>query len=141
MILGKQKTNIIAIIGLYGWFPVPRSRFPIQTVLSMAFMRMRRVFTKPSPLPLQEFRDDEVHESGRSWATLRRSIEVRHNDERLHVYQEDVAAMPFFTFGFPPYQEEFTEDDIRAMDVGRRQLKTEWQKTLMLPSNPIKTGV
>ncbi|HEX3685127.1 MAG TPA: hypothetical protein VHU83_21510 [Bryobacteraceae bacterium] len=32
-----------------------------------------------------------------------------------------------------PYQAEFTEDDIRAMDVGRRQLRTEWKDTLYAP--------
>ena len=44
--------------------------------------------------------------------------------------------MPFSTFSFPPYQEEFTENDIRAMEVGRRQLRTEWQKTLYAPEKP-----
>lgn len=46
--------------------------------------------------------------------------------------------MPFFTFDPPPVQAAFTEDDIRGMDVGRRQLKTEWQKTLCPPSQPDK---
>lgn len=61
---------------------------------------------------------------------------MRHNDERPHVYQEDVATMPFLAFGFPPYQEDFTEDDIRALDVGRRQLRTEWQKSIYGPEKP-----
>lgn len=46
--------------------------------------------------------------------------------------------MPFISFDPPPVQAEFTEDDIRAMDVGRRQLKTEWQKTLYAPEQPDK---
>lgn len=46
--------------------------------------------------------------------------------------------MPFFMFDPPPVQAAFTEDDIRGMDVGRRQLKTEWQKTLYAPSQPDK---
>src|SRR6267378_173334 len=46
--------------------------------------------------------------------------------------------MPFFMFEPPPVQEEFTEDDVRAMDVGRRQLKTEWPKTLYAPQQPDK---
>lgn len=46
--------------------------------------------------------------------------------------------MPFFTFDPPPVQAAFTEDDIRGMDVGRRQLKTEWPKTLYPPSQPDK---
>jgi flavodoxin len=50
-----------------------------------------------------------------------------------HVHQEDVATMPLITFGLPPYQDDFTEDDIRAMDMGRRQLRTEWPKTLYGP--------
>ena len=46
--------------------------------------------------------------------------------------------MPFITFDFPPVQAAFTEDDIRGMDVGRRQLKTEWPKSLYAPSDPDK---
>jgi hypothetical protein len=46
--------------------------------------------------------------------------------------------MPFITFDLPPVQEAFTEDDIRVMDVGRRQLKTEWPKALYPPSGPDK---
>src|ERR1039457_38056 len=41
--------------------------------------------------------------------------------------------MPFFTFDPLPVQAQFTESDIRSMDVGRRQLKTEWTKTLYPP--------
>lgn len=52
------------------------------------------------------------------------------------VYREDVATMPFFNFEFPPLQEEFTEADIRAIDVGRRQLRTEWPKSLYAPEKP-----
>jgi len=33
----------------------------------------------------------------------------------------------------PPIQTAFTEDDIRGMDVGRRQLRTKWKKTLYAP--------
>ena len=46
--------------------------------------------------------------------------------------------MPFFTFDPPPVQAEFTVDDVRAMDVGRRQLKTEWPKTLCAPQQTDK---
>ena len=46
------------------------------------------------------------------------------------VCQEDVATMPVISFAFPPHQDAFTEDEIRAMDVGRRQLRTEWPKTI-----------
>jgi len=52
------------------------------------------------------------------------------------VYEEHLATMPFMTFGFPPYQDDYTQDDIRAMDVGRRQLRTEWPKTLYGPEKP-----
>ena len=48
------------------------------------------------------------------------------------------APMPFIMFDLPPIQAEFTEEDIRAMDVGRRQLKTEWPKTLYPPQQPDK---
>jgi hypothetical protein len=46
--------------------------------------------------------------------------------------------MPFITFDPPPVQAEFTEDDVRAMDLSRRQLKTEWPKTLYAPQQPDK---
>ena len=46
--------------------------------------------------------------------------------------------MPFIMFDPPPVQAEFTEEDVRAMDVGRRQLKTEWPKTLYAPQQPDK---
>jgi len=46
--------------------------------------------------------------------------------------------MPFNTSDFPPVQAAFTEDDIRGMDVGRRQLKTEWPKSLYAPDQPDK---
>jgi hypothetical protein len=46
--------------------------------------------------------------------------------------------MPIFSFELPPIQADFSEDDIRAMDVGRRQLKTEWPKTLYAPEQPDK---
>lgn len=46
--------------------------------------------------------------------------------------------MPFFMFDPPPVQEEFTEDDIRSMDVGRRQLRTEWPTALHAPEQPDK---
>src|SRR5581483_9723801 len=70
------------------------------------------------------------------WETLRRIIGVRHNDECPLAYREDVATMLFLTSGFPPYQEDFTEDDIRALDVGRRQLRTGWQKSIYAPEKP-----
>lgn len=44
--------------------------------------------------------------------------------------------MPFFAFDPPPVQEEFTEDDIRSMDVGRRQLRTEWPSAFHAPEQP-----
>jgi hypothetical protein len=46
--------------------------------------------------------------------------------------------MPLFTFDPPPVQGNFTEDDIRSMDVGRRQLKTEWPNALYAPEQPDK---
>jgi hypothetical protein len=46
--------------------------------------------------------------------------------------------MALLTFDLPPLQAAFTEDNIRGMDVGRRQLKTEWQKALYPPSQPDK---
>ncbi len=46
--------------------------------------------------------------------------------------------MHFFTSDRPPVQAAYTEADIRGMDVGRRQLKTEWQETLRQPSPPHK---
>ncbi len=46
--------------------------------------------------------------------------------------------MPFFTFDPPPVQAKFTEDDVRAMDVGRRQLKTEWPNAVYAPEQPDK---
>jgi hypothetical protein len=41
-------------------------------------------------------------------------------------------------FDLPPIQEAFEEDDIRGMNVGRRQLSTEWPKTLYKPDTPDK---
>jgi hypothetical protein len=46
--------------------------------------------------------------------------------------------MPFIMFDLPPVQAGFTEDDVRGMDVGRRQLKTEWPRSLYAPSQPDK---
>ncbi len=46
--------------------------------------------------------------------------------------------MPAFGFDPPPVQAKFTEVDIRAMDVGRRQLKTEWPNVLYVPEQPDK---
>jgi flavodoxin len=48
-------------------------------------------------------------------------------------FQEASAPMPLIKFELPPIQAEFTEEEVRAMDVGRRQLKTEWPKTLYPP--------
>lgn len=45
-------------------------------------------------------------------------------------------TMPIITFDLPPIQDEFAEDDVRNMDVGRRQLRTEWAKTLYKPDSP-----
>ena len=39
-------------------------------------------------------------------------------------------------FELPPIQKDFTEDDIRGMDLRRRQLRTEWSKTLYPPEKP-----
>jgi hypothetical protein len=36
----------------------------------------------------------------------------------------------------PPIQADFTEDDIRAMNVMRHQLRTSWPKTLYAPEKP-----
>ena len=41
-------------------------------------------------------------------------------------------------FDLPPIQDDFEEDDVRNMDVGRRQLSTEWKKTLYKPDSPEK---
>src|ERR1039458_1181305 len=41
-----------------------------------------------------------------------------------------------FEIELPPVQGAFTEDDVRTMDVGRRQLRTEWQTTLYAPKKP-----
>jgi len=46
--------------------------------------------------------------------------------------------MPIITFDLPPIQESFDESDIRGMNVGRRQLRTEWPKTLYKPDSPEK---
>jgi hypothetical protein len=54
------------------------------------------------------------------------------------MFRRPPRLMPIFTFDPPPVQTEFTEDDVRAMDVGRRQLKTEWPKTLYEPQQPDK---
>lgn len=43
-----------------------------------------------------------------------------------------------FTFAPPPFQDDFDEDDIRNMNVGRRQLRTEWKKTLYKPESAEK---
>jgi hypothetical protein len=37
-----------------------------------------------------------------------------------------------------PLQVNFTEDDLRTMKVGRRQLRTEWQTAIHAPDNPQK---
>lgn len=39
-------------------------------------------------------------------------------------------------FDLPPIQEALEEDDIRGMNVGRRQLRTEWPKALHKPDSP-----
>jgi hypothetical protein len=36
----------------------------------------------------------------------------------------------------PPYQEDFDDNDIRGMEISRRQLKTEWPTVLRPPSEP-----
>jgi hypothetical protein len=46
--------------------------------------------------------------------------------------------MSIIRFDFPPIQEEFDEGDVRTMDVGRRQLRTQWPKTLYKPDSPEK---
>ena len=46
--------------------------------------------------------------------------------------------MPVLRFDLPPIQTEFEEDDIRNMNVGRRQLRTEWPTPLHAPSSPEK---
>ena len=56
--------------------------------------------------------------------------------DAAHVCQEDAATMPFITFQLPPHQEDFTEDDIRKMDMSRRQLRTEWKKVIYAPEKP-----
>ena len=44
--------------------------------------------------------------------------------------------MPVIWLDSPPVQAKFIEADVRGMDVGRRQLKTEWHKTLYAPGEP-----
>ena len=44
--------------------------------------------------------------------------------------------MPVIGLDSPPVQANFIEADVRGMDVGRRQLKTEWHKTLYAPGEP-----
>jgi len=44
--------------------------------------------------------------------------------------------MVVISFDLPPIQELFDEDDIRNMIVGRRQLSTEWEKTIYSPEKP-----
>jgi hypothetical protein len=44
--------------------------------------------------------------------------------------------MPRASFDLPPIQADFTEDDIRAMNVMRHQLRTSWRKTLYAPEKP-----
>ncbi len=46
--------------------------------------------------------------------------------------------MPFIMFDPAPIQPDFSEDDIRTMDVDRRQLRTEWPKTIYAPDKPEK---
>ncbi|MSV35697.1 MAG: phosphoribosyltransferase [Bryobacterales bacterium] len=46
--------------------------------------------------------------------------------------------MPIIRFDPPPIQDDFGEDDVRSMDVGRRQLRTEWPRTLYKPDSPDK---
>lgn len=46
--------------------------------------------------------------------------------------------MPITFFDPLPFQAIFTEDDIRAMVVGRRQLRTEWQTALYPPGEQHK---
>ena len=41
-----------------------------------------------------------------------------------------------FTIMMPPYQRAFTEDDVASLDVGRRQLCSEWPSTLKKPAAP-----
>ena len=38
----------------------------------------------------------------------------------------------------PPIQAQFDEDDVRTMNVGRRQLRTEWKNALHEPGDPDK---
>ena len=54
------------------------------------------------------------------------------------LHRRPKAQVRFSMFDPPPIQVAFTEDDIRGMNVGRRQLKTEWPKTLYPPSQPDK---
>ena len=44
----------------------------------------------------------------------------------------------FLQFDLPPVQDIFDEDNLRNMDVGRRQLRTEWPKTFYPPDSPEK---
>lgn len=43
--------------------------------------------------------------------------------------------MPIVRFQLPPIQEPFDEGDVRGMNVGRRQLRTEWQTPLHKPES------
>jgi hypothetical protein len=44
----------------------------------------------------------------------------------------------FLQFVLPPIQDSFDEDNLRSMDVGRRQLRTEWHKIFYPPDSPEK---
>ena len=43
--------------------------------------------------------------------------------------------MPMFKIQFPPIQDDFDEDDVRNLDVGRRQLVTEWPTVVYKPQS------
>jgi hypothetical protein len=44
--------------------------------------------------------------------------------------------MPIIRIDAPPAQNDFGEDDVRGLRVSRRQLRTEWPKTLYGPDGP-----
>ena len=55
-----------------------------------------------------------------------------------HVIASEEAIPAFMRISFdpPPVQADFAEDDVRTMNVGRRQLSTEWNKIFYEPGKP-----
>src|SRR5579862_2719075 len=48
--------------------------------------------------------------------------------------------MPMFKIPLPPIQDDFDEDDVRNLDVGRRQLVTAWPTAVYKPQSEDRDG-